>query len=48
MNIKNFEFLKKILWDDELEFNKIHKDDYKLIYKCIVIDKFLNNKQKIN
>ena len=46
MNIKNFRLLRNMLNNRELEFNKIHKDDYKLIYKCIVIDKFLNQKKK--
>ena len=46
MNIKNFRLLGNMLNNRELEFNKIHKDDYKLIYKCIVIDKFLNQKKK--
>ena len=45
-NINNFEFLREILSDNELEFDKIHKNDYKLIYKCIVIDKFLNRKRE--
>jgi len=45
-NINNFEFFKEILSDNELEFDKIHKNDYKLIYKCIVIDKFLNRKRE--
>jgi asparagine synthase (glutamine-hydrolysing) len=46
INIRNFRLFRKMLNNKELEFNKIHKNDYKLIYKCIVIDKFLNQKKK--
>lgn len=45
MNIKNLKLFEEILSNKELEFNKIQKNDYKLIYKCIVLDKFLNHKK---
>ena len=43
-NIKNFELFEELLNNNGLEFKDIIKDDYKLIYKCIVVDKILNQK----
>ena len=44
MNIRNFKLFDELLNNSKLEFKDIIKDDYKLIYKCIVIDKILNQK----
>ena len=44
-NIKNFRLFKDMLNDKELDFEKILKNDTKLIFKCIVLDKFISQKK---
>ena len=44
MNIQNSELFDQLLNDNRIDFKDIIKDDYKLIYKCIVVDKILNRK----
>ncbi len=41
MNSQNLEILKEMLLSKKLEFKEIINDDYKLIYKCIVLNKIL-------
>ena len=44
-NIENIKFFEKMLQVEKLEFDKIIKKDFNLIYKCIVLDKVLNQKK---
>ena len=47
MNMKNFKLFKDMLKDNDLDFHEILKKDTKLIFKCIVLDKFISqNKEK--
>ena len=51
MNMKNLRLFKDILNDKKLDFHEILKNDTKLIFKCIVMDKFItqdkDNKNKV-
>ena len=40
-NSQNLKLLKEMLPNNKLEFNEIINNDYKLIYKCIVLNKIL-------
>lgn len=42
MNSQNFKLLKEMLPNKKFEFTEIINNDYKLIYKCIVLNKILN------
>lgn len=49
MKLKNFRFFQDMLKDKKIDFKKILKNDSKLIFKCIVLDKLIsqnkNNKK---
>lgn len=40
-NSQNLKLLKEMLPNNKLEFKEIINNDYKLIYKCIVLNKIL-------
>ena len=45
MSIKNFRLFKNMLNKKNLDFNEILKNDTKLVFKCMVLDKFLSKKK---
>ena len=45
MKSKNLELIKEMLENKNLEFKEIINNDYKLIYKCIVLNKILDQKK---
>ncbi|WP_435166678.1 hypothetical protein [Candidatus Pelagibacter bacterium nBUS_28] len=47
MSIKKFRLFKNMLSNKKLDFKEILKNDTKLIFKCMVLDKFLSKKNKI-
>ena len=46
MSIKNFRLFKNMLNKKNLDFNEILKNDTKLVFKCMVLDKFLSKKKQ--